>query len=98
MVQSDWASPATSMGGDVGSVGSLNVEVGARSSTGRPRAATSQLMPMMGTATSAQATVSEQPRDAFWSEVWTTNLELPLPSRAVTAKVSLLGKVRFPRF
>ena len=98
LVQSVSAAAATSMGGDVGSVGSLNVDVGARSSTGRPSAATSQLMPMMGMATSAQATVSEQPSDAFWSEVWTTNLELPVPSRPVTAKVSLLGNVRFPRF
>src|SRR5437588_238793 len=59
------------------------VSVGGRSSTGRPRAAGSQLRPTMGTATRAQAIVSEQPSDALSSEVNTLNLALPVPSGAV---------------
>ena len=52
----------------------------------------SQLMPMIGTATSAHETVCEQPSDAFSAEVQTSKPALPLPSRPVTPNVSLLGK------
>src|SRR2546421_5209184 len=61
---------------------SATVLVGGWSSGGR-LAAASQLTPMIGTATRAHGTVSEQPRDALMSAVNTSNLALPVPSRAV---------------
>ena len=46
---------------------------------------------MIGTATRLQATVCEQPSEAFSAAVKMSKLALPVPSSPVTPKVSLLG-------
>ena len=55
-----------------------------------------QLMPMTGTATRLQATVCEQPSEAFSAFVKTSKLALPDPFSPVTPKVSLLGRAEPP--
>src|SRR5215469_6212677 len=56
-------------------------EAGGRSAGGRLLPDGSQLIPMIGTTTSAQDTVFEQPSEALVSAVVMTNLAVPSPLR-----------------
>src|SRR5450755_380655 len=56
-----------------------------------PGVVSSQLIPMMGTATRTQATVDEHPSVALVSSVQITNLARPVPSAFVTPNVVLSG-------
>jgi hypothetical protein len=56
----------------------------------------SQLIPVTGTATSEQATVAEQPREAFSLAVQTAKSALPVPLGLVAPQVVLLGRLPEP--